>query len=85
MALYLRSLAILPTARGQGIGHLLIHQAERFARAQGARQLLLSTTPFLTQAIQLYTQLGFQATNDGPHALFGTPLITMTKTVIFAE
>jgi GNAT superfamily N-acetyltransferase len=85
MALYLRSLAVLPAARGQGIGYLLIHQAEWFARAQGARQLLLSTTPFLTQAIQLYTQLGFQPTNDGLHALFGTPLMTMTKIVTFAE
>jgi len=85
MALYLRSLAVLPTAREQGIGNQLMHQAERFAAAQGATQLLLSTTPFLTHAIQLYAQLGYQPTNDGPHALFGTPLLTMTKTVTPAE
>jgi ribosomal protein S18 acetylase RimI-like enzyme len=85
MALYLRSLAVLPTARGQGIGNQLMHQAERFAAAHGATQLLLSTTPFLAHAIQLYVQLGFQTTNDDPHALFGTPLLTMTKTVTLAE
>ena len=77
--LYVRSMAVLPTARGLGIGKLLMQHLEQFAVAGGHRRLLLSTTPFLTGAIRLYEQLGFQRTEDGPHALFGTALFTMVK------
>jgi putative acetyltransferase len=78
-ALYIRSMALLPAARGQGIGRRLLNQAEDFAREQGYRQLLLSTISFLTHAIQLYEQSGFQQTSEGPQDWFGTPLITMVK------
>jgi GNAT superfamily N-acetyltransferase len=83
--IYLRSLAVLPTSHGRGLGRLLIEQAERFAAERTASHLLLSTTPFLTHAIQLYEQLGFRPTTDGPQELFGTPLITMVKMVTSAE
>jgi len=83
-ALYLRSLAVLPMARGQGIGRSLIEQAEQFAVVHAATRLVLNTTPFLTQAIQLYAQLGFQTSTDGPDDLFGTPLLTMVKPVAAA-
>jgi len=78
-ALYIRSMAVLPSARGQHIGELLLEQIERFASGQGCRRLILSTTPFLTRAISLYQRFGFRRTNDGPHDLFGTPLFTMAK------
>jgi putative acetyltransferase len=77
--LYVRSMAVLPAARGLGIGKLLMQYVEQFAVAQGHQRLLLSTTPFLTEAIGLYEHMGFQRTNDGPHELFGTPLLTMVK------
>jgi GNAT superfamily N-acetyltransferase len=78
-ALYVRSMAILPAARGQGIGRLLLEQIERFANECGDRRLFLSTTPFLIRAIRLYERFGFQQSSDGPHDLFGTPLFTMVK------
>jgi len=78
-ALYVRSMAILPTARGQRIGRLLLRQVEHFAREWRYPRLFLSTTPFLTRAIRLYEQFGFQRSSDGPHELFGTPLFTMVK------
>jgi putative acetyltransferase len=78
-AFYVRSMAVLPTARGQGIGALLLDHVERFAVAQGAKYLLLSTTPFLTSAIGLYEHMGFRRSPDGPHELCGTPLFTMVK------
>ncbi|MGH7454383.1 MAG: GNAT family N-acetyltransferase, partial [bacterium] len=78
-ALYIRSMAILPTGRGQGIGRLLLQQIERFAHEQNYRRLFLSTTPFLSRAIRLYEQFGFQRRSDGPYELFGTPLFTMVK------
>ena len=78
-ALYIRGMAVLPSARGQRIGELLLRQIQTFAVSQGFKGLLLSTTPFLTRAIQLYERSGFQKTDEGPHDLFGTPLFTMEK------
>jgi ribosomal protein S18 acetylase RimI-like enzyme len=61
------------------IGELLLNQVERFAVAGGYQHLALSTTPFLTRAIRLYQQFGFQRTGEGPSDLFGTPPFTMVK------
>ncbi len=79
--LYIRGMAVVPTARGLKIGKLLLQHIESFAAAHGHRRLFLSTTPFLTRAIVLYEGLGFQRSNEGPHDLFGTPLFTMVKTL----
>ena len=49
--LYVRGMAVLPTARGRGIGELLLREIEGFALRNGRTWLLLSTTPFLTEAI----------------------------------
>jgi ribosomal protein S18 acetylase RimI-like enzyme len=76
---YIRSMAIAPDVRGQGLATRLLDHVERFAREQHAPCLFLSTTPFLTDAIRLYERHGFQRTADGPHALLGTPLFTMKK------
>jgi GNAT superfamily N-acetyltransferase len=82
-ACYIRSMAILPAARGAGLGRLLFQHVEEFAVAQGHTNLLLSTTPFLTRAIRLYEQAGFRRSEDGPHDLFGTALFTMMKPLRF--
>jgi len=79
--LYLRSMAVLPNARGYGVGSVLLQHVEQFAVAQGDQYLLLSTTPFLTHAIRLYEQVGFQRTHAGPHELYGTALFTMMKPI----
>jgi N-acetylglutamate synthase-like GNAT family acetyltransferase len=78
-SLYIRSMAILPSTRGQGIGNQLLQNAEAFAKTQGFKRLFLSTTPFLLAAIRLYENFGFQKTDAGPFDLFGTPLFTMEK------
>ena len=78
-ALYLRSLAVLPRARGQRLGEALVRQAEAYAMAHGLRRLFLRTTPVLTGAIRLYQHLGFVLSDDGPENLFGTPLFMMIK------
>jgi ribosomal protein S18 acetylase RimI-like enzyme len=80
-ACYLRSMAILPAAQGQRIGVRLLEQVEEFAREQGADRLYLKTTSFLERAIRLYERYGFQRIEEGPLALFGTPLFTMVKTL----
>lgn len=81
-ALYIRGMAVLPSARGQRVGEALLRQAEEFAAAQGHRRLYLSTTPFLSMAIRLYERAGFRRSDEGPHDLCGTPLFTMEKETV---
>lgn len=78
-ALYIRSMAVLPQARGHGAGRRLLEAVEAFAAAEGFRSMTLSTTPFLAEAIRLYGRFGFARTAEGPHDLAGTPLFTMAK------
>lgn len=81
-SLYVRSMAVLPSARAQNIGHLLLKEVEAYAIAHNCKRMFLSTTPFLTRAIKLYERCGFQRSCDGPNELFGTPLFTMEKRLI---
>ena len=78
-ALLVRSLAVLPSERGQGTGELLLDQVENYAYENGYRRLVLSTTPFLTPAIRLYEQFGFRRSSEGPSDRLGTPIFTMVK------
>lgn len=78
-SLYIRGMAVLPSARGQKVGELLLKHVESFASERGYQALTLSTTPFLNRAIRLYEHYGFTRCNGGPSDLFGTPLFTMTK------
>jgi GNAT superfamily N-acetyltransferase len=77
--LYIRGMGVLPRARGHRIGELLLKEIEDYARDEGHNRLYLSTTPFLDRAIRLYEQFGFRRIEEGPHDLFGTPLLTMEK------
>jgi ribosomal protein S18 acetylase RimI-like enzyme len=77
--LYVRSLAVLPAARGQGIAEQLLRETERFAITHDYGCLFLSTTPILTSAIRLYGRFGFQRNGEGPRDLLGIPLFTMVK------
>jgi len=79
--IYIRGMAVIPSARRFGIGRRLLDEIQSFAITQGCVRLFLSTTPFLSTAIRLYEAFGFRRTDDGPHDLFGTPLFTMEKTV----
>jgi ribosomal protein S18 acetylase RimI-like enzyme len=78
-ALYIRSMAVDPAARGSGIGRELMKRVEECAVEQGFNRMYLSTTPFLSGAIRLYERCGFVRNDDGPDNLFGTPLFTMEK------
>jgi ribosomal protein S18 acetylase RimI-like enzyme len=80
-SLYVRGMAVLPAARGYRLGKALLQQVEEFASSHGFRRLWLSTTPFLSRAIQLYARAGFTRSDEGPHELYGTPLFTMEKAV----
>jgi GNAT superfamily N-acetyltransferase len=79
--LYVRSMGVLPSARGKGIAKALLEAVASYAVEHDFQALLLSTTPFLDAAIRLYEQCGFVRTDNGPHDLFGTPLFTMRKSL----
>jgi GNAT superfamily N-acetyltransferase len=81
-SLYVRSMAVLPEARGHRIGERSLDQIEIYAREHGLVRLYLSTTPFLDRAIRLYENYGFRRMSSGPQDLFGTPLFAMEKVLI---
>lgn len=76
--LYVRSMAVVPSARGQRAGELLLRRVEEFALAHGHERLTLTTTPFLSRAIRLYERAGFKRSGRVLD-LFGTPLFEMLK------
>ncbi len=78
---YIRSMAVSPSARGKGIGRKLLDRTEAFAISNRCKRLFLSTTPFLSRAINLYERFGFRRNPEGPANLFGTPLFTMSKSL----
>jgi putative acetyltransferase len=80
-SVYVRGMAVLPAARGAGIGSGFLKLVEDWAKGEGYLRLFLSTTPFLSSAIRLYEKSGYRRMEDSLHDLFGTPLITMEKTV----
>jgi len=78
-SVYVRGMAVLPSARGSGTGARLLQEVENWAGSERYTRLFLSTTPFLNSAIRLYERFGFRRTDAGLHDLFGTPLFTMEK------
>jgi ribosomal protein S18 acetylase RimI-like enzyme len=65
-------IALLPSARGQGIGTDIIEAVFRGAAAEGAREVTLSALFSNVAAQRLYKRLGFAETGEGVH-------IPMTK------
>jgi len=78
---YIRGMAVDPSARGKGIGRKLLDRIESFAVRKRCKRLFLSTTPFLLPAIDIYERYGFRRNLEGPTDLFGTPLFTMSKSL----
>ena len=50
---------LLPSARGKGLGKLLIEKALAFAKEAGLRQVYIETMPELRQAMKVYEKFGF--------------------------
>lgn len=51
---------VAPEHRGRGIGQLLLDAAVAWARASGARSMVLNVTRGDTPAVRLYTRAGFR-------------------------
>jgi ribosomal protein S18 acetylase RimI-like enzyme len=81
---YVYGMAVIPSARNRKIGYQLLKTIEKYAMEHDCHALLLSTTPYLTRAIQLYQRFGFEIVNEPPYEFFGTPLFNLRKSLVSA-
>lgn len=72
----LRMLYVEPTARGQGIGRLLVDQCVAFARGAGYARMRLWTHSIQQAARKLYAAAGFVIVETSPHHSFGQDLVS---------
>jgi GNAT superfamily N-acetyltransferase len=72
----LRLLFVDPSARGLGLGRLLVDECIRFARNAGYRGIRLWTQQNLVAARHIYAKAGFRMTHGEPHPNFGHDLVS---------
>jgi GNAT superfamily N-acetyltransferase len=72
-----RMLAVVPAARGLGLGKALVQHCVARAREDGCRTLRLSTEPIMHAAHRIYHRMGFVRTPERDWApTAGTDLLT---------
>ncbi len=71
----LRWFLVDPSARGLGIGRMLIHEAIAFSRACGYKSVILWTVSVLTVAAHLYRSVGFRLVERKPAKQWGVDVI----------
>ena len=72
---------LLPSARGIGLGKMLMNKCIDFARESGYIEIYLETMPELSQAIGLYEKVGFERLSAplGSSGHFGCGICMLKK------
>ncbi|MBL0171050.1 MAG: GNAT family N-acetyltransferase [Gemmatimonadaceae bacterium] len=74
----LAKLAVTPAAQGRGVGRRLTLAVLEYARAAGARDVVLTSNTLLTSAIHLYESLGFRHAEMPADVRYETADVYMT-------
>lgn len=74
----LRLLLVEKSARGLGLGNILVNECVHFARSAGYRKITLWTQSILTHAHKIYAKADFRLVGEKPHHSFGKDLIGQT-------
>jgi DNA-binding MarR family transcriptional regulator/GNAT superfamily N-acetyltransferase len=71
----LRLLYVEPSARGVGLGEVLVTECLRFARTAGYKKVVLWTQSMLSAAHRIYQRAGFRLVKQEAHHSFGHDLV----------
>lgn len=74
----LRLLFVAKSARGKGLGQVLVDECVRFARAVGYKKVTLWTQSILAAAHHCYERAGFRMVRKEAHHSFGKSLMGQT-------
>jgi DNA-binding MarR family transcriptional regulator/GNAT superfamily N-acetyltransferase len=74
----LRTLLVEPSARGRGIGAMLVRVVVAHAQQRGYTTLSLWTNDVLHAARKIYERAGFELQSERPHHAFGHDLVEQT-------
>jgi N-acetylglutamate synthase-like GNAT family acetyltransferase len=80
--LYLRSMAVMPSVQGKGVGHVLLQAVNEYADASGHERIFLHTTYFVPGAGEMYAKNGFRWVRDtAPEEWLGVPGLEMERKI----
>ena len=78
--LYVRSMAVVPSAQGLGIGRQLLDELHDHAARDGGGRIFLYTLPFQKGAQAMYEKYGYTWVRDTPaEEWYGVPGLEMEK------